>query len=59
VVLSGDPLSVWTEVLETWVEGEKVFDRSREQDRLWAEGGWGAGEPRATDVECFGEEVGR
>jgi imidazolonepropionase-like amidohydrolase len=59
VVLSGDPLSVWTEVLETWVEGEKVFDRSREQDRLWAEGGWGAGEPRAADVECFGEEVVR
>ena len=29
VVLSGDPLSVYTKVLETWVEGVKVFDRER------------------------------
>jgi len=59
VVLSGDPLSVWTEVLETWVEGEKVFDRSREPDRLWAEGGWGAGDPRHGHVACFDGEAGR
>jgi imidazolonepropionase-like amidohydrolase len=54
-ILSGDPLSVYTEVLETWVEGRRVFDRGNPQDRLWAEGGWGAGEPRA-HVACF-EEV--
>lgn len=53
VILSGDPLSVYTQVLETWVEGEKVFDRSHEQDRLWAEGGWGAGEPRPAHLDCF------
>lgn len=55
-ILSGDPLSVYTRVLETWVEGERVFDRSDPRDRLWAEGGYGAGDPRAGHVACF-EEV--
>lgn len=27
IVLSGDPLSIYSHVLETWVEGKKVFDR--------------------------------
>jgi imidazolonepropionase-like amidohydrolase len=43
IVLSGEPLSVYTKVLETWVEGEKVFDRENPEDRLFAVGGWGAG----------------
>jgi cytosine/adenosine deaminase-related metal-dependent hydrolase len=47
VVLSGDPLSYKTQVLETWVEGEKVFDRSRPQDRLYATGGYGASHDEA------------
>jgi imidazolonepropionase-like amidohydrolase len=42
VVLSGDPFSVYTHVLETWVEGAKVFDRGIAQDRLYAVGGYGA-----------------
>ena len=42
VVLSGEPFSVYTQVLETWVEGVKVFDRSGERDRAIAEGGYGA-----------------
>ena len=42
IVLSGDPLSVYTQVLETWVDGTKVFDRSDPKDRLYAEGGLGA-----------------
>ncbi len=54
VVLSGDPLSTYTQVLQTWVEGRKVFDREDPRDRLWAEGGWGAGDRRA-HVAC-GEE---
>jgi imidazolonepropionase-like amidohydrolase len=41
-VLTGDPLSVYTKIDETWVEGEKVFDRSRPDDRLHATGGYGA-----------------
>ncbi len=44
VMLSGDPFSVYTKVLETWVEGAKVFDRSDPKDHLYAVGGYGAGE---------------
>lgn len=46
VVLSGDPLSVYSQVLETWVDGQKVFDRTDPQDQLYAEGGYGAGQER-------------
>jgi imidazolonepropionase-like amidohydrolase len=42
IVLSGDPLSVYTHVLQTWVEGRKVFDRSDPKDYLIAVGGLGA-----------------
>jgi len=44
VVLSGDPFSVYSKVLETWVEGSKVFDRTRPEDYLYAVGGYGAGD---------------
>ncbi len=40
VVLSGDPLSIWTQVLETWVEGSKVFDLNDPEQRRWAVGGY-------------------
>jgi imidazolonepropionase-like amidohydrolase len=53
IVLSGDPLSVYTHVEETWIEGRQVFDRSRPEDRLAADGGFGAGDPRHAHVTCF------
>jgi imidazolonepropionase-like amidohydrolase len=56
IVLSGDPLSVYTHVEQTWVEGRKVYDRSDPKDRLWSTGGPGAGKPRADQACCFGEE---
>jgi hypothetical protein len=40
IVLSGAPLSVYTHVLETWIEGEKVFDRSNPVDLRYATGGF-------------------
>ncbi len=43
VVLSGDPLSVYTHIEQTWVEGRKVFDRAVPEDHLFAVGGYGAG----------------
>ena len=52
-ILSGDPLSIYTRVLETWVEGRQVFDLADPEDRLWAEGGLGAGEARAATGCCF------
>ena len=39
VVLNGPPFSVWTQVEQTWIDGEKVFDRSDPTDRLYATGG--------------------
>jgi imidazolonepropionase-like amidohydrolase len=41
IVLSGDPLSVYTHVEQTWVEGSKVFDRADPTDRMFAVGGPG------------------
>lgn len=52
VILSGDPFSAKTEVLETWIEGAKVFDRSVPDDRLHAEGGYGAGNPTRPYLCC-------
>jgi imidazolonepropionase-like amidohydrolase len=53
VLLSGDPLSVYTHVLETWVEGTKAFDRANPQDRLYAVGGYGAGHDQSPYYCCF------
>lgn len=57
VILDGDPLSVYTKVLETWVEGSKAFDRSDPQDRLYAVGGFGAGHDQQPYLCCFGQEA--
>ena len=53
IVLSGDPLSVYSKVLETYIEGVKVFDRSNPQDRLYAVGGYGAGRDQVVHFDCF------
>ncbi len=41
LVLSGDPLSVYTRVEETWIDGVKHFDLSDPVDRAYATGGYG------------------
>lgn len=53
IVLSGDPLSVYTHVLETYVEGERVFNRADPQDRLYATGGYGAGRDQQVHFHCY------
>ena len=58
VILSGDPLSVYTHVLETWVEGKKVFDRSDPKDLLTAVGGKGATDERQMHIDCFDGDIG-
>lgn len=40
IILSGEPFSVYTHVLETWIEGQKVFDRSTPGDLHYATGGF-------------------
>jgi imidazolonepropionase-like amidohydrolase len=52
VVLSGDPLALRTKVLETWVEGRKVFDRADPEDRLFAVGGFGASRDQTAHACC-------
>lgn len=57
VVLSGDPLSVYTRVLQTYVDGAKVFDRDNAQDRLFATGGYGAGRDQVVHLDCFDDHT--
>ncbi len=59
ILLSGDPLSTYTKVLETWVEGEKVFDRDDPGDHLYAVGGYGASDEQEPHNCCFQGEVQR
>jgi imidazolonepropionase-like amidohydrolase len=40
VVLSGPPFSAYTQVLETYVDGQKVFDRSKKADWAYQAGGF-------------------
>src|ERR671939_692786 len=40
VVLSGPPFSVYTQVLQTYVDGACVFDRSRQKDWSYQAGGF-------------------
>jgi imidazolonepropionase-like amidohydrolase len=56
IVLSGDPLSVYTHVEQTWVEGSKVFDRANPDDRKIATGGYGALRDEAMHLDGDGEE---
>jgi len=50
IVLSGDPLSVYTHVEQTWVEGELLFDRARPEDLKYAVGGYNVF-PRSNTVD--------
>jgi imidazolonepropionase-like amidohydrolase len=59
IILSGDPLSVYTNVLQTWVEGRKVFDRSDPKDQLIAVGGLGAtSDGESEHIDCFDGDIG-
>ena len=53
IVLSGDPLSIYSKVEQTWVEGVKVFDRTNPDDLLHAVGGYGAGDEQEPYFCCF------
>ncbi|MFT7676329.1 MAG: imidazolonepropionase-like amidohydrolase, partial [Planctomycetota bacterium] len=53
-ILSGDPLSVYSLVLETWVDGVNVFDLAKDEDRLISLGGDGAGDLLSVNICCGG-----
>ncbi|HXY35960.1 MAG TPA: amidohydrolase family protein [Planctomycetaceae bacterium] len=44
VVLSGDPFSVYTRVLETYIDGKPVFRLADEKDRRYQVGGFALGD---------------
>lgn len=56
IVLSGDPLSVYSHVLQTYIEGKKVFDRTDPKDYLVATGGFGAAKDDMLDDDMGGEK---
>jgi imidazolonepropionase-like amidohydrolase len=56
IVLSGDPLSVYTHVEQTWVEGKSVFNRSNPLDYLTAVGGFGATTDKLIHISCFDDD---
>ena len=56
IILSGDPLSVYTKVLETWVDGVRVFNREDPKDYLFAVGGYGASEDQSMHTDCFDDD---
>jgi imidazolonepropionase-like amidohydrolase len=58
IILSGDPLSIYTNIEQTWVEGKKVFDRSDPKDYLIRVGGFGATTDRHFHLDCLGESFG-
>jgi imidazolonepropionase-like amidohydrolase len=53
IIMDGDPLSIYSKVLETWVDGRKVYDRGDPKDRLYAVGGYGAGHDQSPYYCCF------
>ena len=59
IILNGDPLSVYSKVLETWVEGKKRFDRGDPKDHLYAVGGYGAGRDQSPYFCCFDHPEGQ
>jgi len=59
IVLSGDPLSVYTRVEETWIDGERVFDLSDPVDRTFAVGGFGLLPRNDRERTGSGREGGR
>lgn len=55
VILSADPLSVYSRVQQTWIEGQKRFDISNPKDRQYATGGYNVFE-RATQNHHHGRK---
>jgi imidazolonepropionase-like amidohydrolase len=55
VILDGDPFSIYTKTLNTFVEGQQVFNLADPEDRLYAQGGLGAGNPRRPYLCCIDE----
>jgi imidazolonepropionase-like amidohydrolase len=56
IILSGDPFSVYTKVLQTWVEGIKRFDLDNPADKAFATGGFQVYTPEAFAEDDDGDK---
>lgn len=56
IILSGHPLSVYTKVEQTWVEGIKVFDVDNPEDRKYSVGGYEIFRGDYTEVHFCGDD---
>ncbi len=59
IILNGDPLSVYTHVQQTWIDGIQVFDRSNPEDLKYATGGYGASDDQASYDHLLVREAGQ
>jgi imidazolonepropionase-like amidohydrolase len=55
IILDGDPLSVYTKVEQTWIDGKLVFDRNSSDHYKYAVGGY---ETYKSTSHLLGEESG-
>ncbi|PWN07759.1 amidohydrolase family protein [Rhodohalobacter mucosus] len=55
IILNGDPFSVYTHIEQTWIEGEKAWDRSNPDDKVYATGGYDIFRHNATHVHDIHE----
>ncbi len=58
IVLSGDPLSVYSKVEQTWVEGTMIYDRSNPDHRKYAVGGYKVYRTTAEEEEMTRQLLG-
>ena len=54
-ILDGDPLSVYCHTLETWVDGQKVFDRADPKTGCTRSAATAPGNPRTPYLCCYDE----
>ncbi|HET7600835.1 MAG TPA: amidohydrolase family protein, partial [Gemmatimonadales bacterium] len=55
IVLSGDPLSVYSHVEQTWIDGRKLFDLSDPVQRNYATGGYGYSRDDRAEIDEDGD----
>jgi imidazolonepropionase-like amidohydrolase len=51
IVLTGDPLSVYTHVEQTWIDGKKLFDLRDPLQRNYATGGYGYSRDERVEID--------
>lgn len=56
IILSGTPFSVYTQVEQTWVEGEKRYDISNPADKAFLTGGYGVYSYDRSEFHHHGDE---